>query len=50
LRATRLLVIRRGEIIARTAPRTTELSLGGRPASLNPASYAPKAAGSKTSS
>ncbi len=45
LRATRLLVIRRGEIIARTAPRTTELSLGGRPASLDPASYAPKAAG-----
>ena len=45
LRATRLLVIRRGEIIARTAPRTTELSLAGRPASLDPASYAPRAAG-----
>ncbi len=45
LRATRLLVIRRGEIIARTAPRTTELSLEGRPASLDPASYAPRAAG-----
>jgi cytosine deaminase len=45
LRATRLLVIRRGELIARTPPRTAELSLGGRPASLDPASYAPKAAG-----
>ena len=45
LRATRLLVIRRGEVIARTPPRTAELSLGGRPASLDPASYAPKAAG-----
>ena len=45
LRATRLLVIRRGEIIARTAPRETALSLDGRPASLDPASYAPKAAG-----
>ncbi len=43
LRATRLLVIRRGEIIARTPPRTAELSLGGRPASLDPASYAPSA-------
>ena len=45
LRSTRLLVIRRGEIIARTAPRTAELSLPGRPASLDPASYAPRAAG-----
>ncbi|MGA7198773.1 MAG: amidohydrolase family protein [Roseiarcus sp.] len=41
LRATRLLVIRRGEIIARTPPRETELSLTGRPSSLDPASYAP---------
>jgi cytosine/creatinine deaminase len=45
LRATRLVVIRRGAIIARTAPRMAELSLPGRPASLDPASYAPKAAG-----
>ncbi len=45
LRATRLLVIRRGEIIARTPPRTAELSLPGRPESLDPASYAPRAAG-----
>ncbi len=41
LRATRLFVIRRGEIIARTQPRETELSLTGRPSSLDPASYAP---------
>jgi cytosine/creatinine deaminase len=45
LRATRLFVIRRGEIIARTPPRTAELSLEGRPASLDPAAYAPRAAG-----
>ena len=45
LRATRLFVIRRGEIIARTPARTAELSLEGRPASLDPASYAPRAAG-----
>ena len=44
LRATRLFVIRRGEIIARTPPRTAELSLEGRPASLDPAAYAPRAA------
>jgi cytosine deaminase len=45
LRATRLVVVRRGEIIAQTPPRTAELSLKGRPASLDPASYAPRAAG-----
>ena len=50
LRATRLFVIRRGTIIARTPPRTAELSLEGRPASLDPASYAPRAAGYRTSS
>jgi cytosine deaminase len=42
LRATRLLVVRRGEIIAQTPARTAELLLKGRPASLDPASYAPK--------
>jgi cytosine/creatinine deaminase len=42
LRATRLVVVRRGKIIARTAPRTTELSLDGRPTRLDPAAYAPK--------
>ena len=45
LRATRLLVIRRGKIIARTPARVSELSLEGRPASLDPASYAPRGAG-----
>ncbi len=44
LRATRLFVVRRGEIIARTPARMTELSLGGRPANVDPASYAPKIA------
>jgi len=34
LRARRLMVIRRGEIVARTAPTVTELSLPGRPDSL----------------
>ena len=43
LRATRLFVIRRGEIVARTPARETELSLAGRPARLDPASYAPAA-------
>ena len=42
LRATRLLVIRRGETIARTAPRETKLTLTGRPPTLDPASYAPR--------
>jgi cytosine/creatinine deaminase len=41
LRATRLVVIRRGEVIARTPARETELRLEARPASLDPASYAP---------
>ncbi len=41
LRATRLFVIRRGEVIARTPSRETELSLSGRPSNLDPASYAP---------
>ena len=51
LRATRLLVMRRGEIIARTPARTSELSLKGRPATLDPASFAPSSAGpAKTSS
>ena len=44
LRATRLFVIRRGEIVARTPARETELLLAGRPTRLDPASYAPAAA------
>jgi cytosine/creatinine deaminase len=42
MRATRLAVIRRGKVIARTPPRISELSIEGRPATLDPASYAPK--------
>jgi len=42
LRATHLAVIRRGEVIARTPERTTSLNLPGRPATLDPADYAPK--------
>jgi cytosine/creatinine deaminase len=42
LRATRLLVIRRGETIARTARREANLTLTGRPPILDPASYAPR--------
>ena len=43
LRAPRLAVIRRGEVLARTPARTTSLSLPGRPATLDPADYAPRA-------
>ena len=35
LRATRLLVVRRGEVIARTPPATATLSLPGRPAQVD---------------
>jgi cytosine/creatinine deaminase len=42
LRAERLFVVRRGRIIARTPERATALSLEGRPATLDPASYAPR--------
>jgi cytosine deaminase len=38
----RLAVIRRGEVVARTAPRTATLALPGRPATLDPADYAPR--------
>ena len=41
LRATRLAVIRGGRVIARAAPRVSELSLDGRPATIDPAAYAP---------
>jgi cytosine deaminase len=43
LKATRLAVIRDGKVIAETPPRQAQLSLAGRPASLDPASYAPAA-------
>ena len=43
LGATRLCVIREGRVLAETAPRTTRLALDGRPATLDPADYAPTA-------
>ncbi len=42
LRATRLAVVRAGKVISRCAPVVAELSLAGRPSSVNPALYAPK--------
>ncbi len=42
MRATRLAVVRRGKVIAETPPRTAALDLDGRPALVDPASYAPK--------
>jgi cytosine deaminase len=45
MRAARLTVIRRGKVVARTAPRRASLDLPGRPTTLDPASYAPKAGG-----
>jgi cytosine/creatinine deaminase len=44
LRAPRLLVVRRGRVIAETSPRLASLSLQGRPATVDPAAYAPRAA------
>jgi cytosine deaminase len=43
LKATRLAVIRNGKVIAETPPRLSQLSLAGRPGSLDPADYAPLA-------
>ena len=43
LRATRLAVIRRGRIVARTPPRVTDLTIPERPETIDPASYAPRA-------
>jgi len=45
MRANRLCVVRRGKVIAETAPIVAHLSMDGRPAQVDPASYAPKAAG-----
>ena len=42
LRARRLAVIRRAKVIAETAPDVAMLSLPGRPAQVDPASYAPQ--------
>jgi len=41
LRAHRLAVIRGGRVIARNRPVVTELAIDGRPATVDPASYAP---------
>ena len=41
LKATRLAVVRRGRIIAQTAPRVSRLLLDGRPPKINSADYAP---------
>ncbi len=41
LRATRLAVLRRGRVVARTRAQETELALPGRPRTIDPASYAP---------
>ena len=43
LKATRLAVIRRGEVIAETPAQSTTLRLPGRPESIDPSDYAPKA-------
>ena len=43
MKATRLCVIRDGRVLAETAPRRPTLSLPGRPATLDPADYAPVA-------
>jgi cytosine/creatinine deaminase len=45
LKPPRLAVIRRGKVIAETAERSSRLALDGRPASLDPADYAPAAGG-----
>jgi cytosine deaminase len=41
LKATRLAVVRRGHVVAETPASVTRLSLPGRPATLDPAEYAP---------
>ncbi len=41
LKANRLTVIRRGKVIARSAPRISELHLDGRPVTVDGATYAP---------
>jgi cytosine deaminase len=45
LKANRLTVIRRGKVIARAAPRISELHLDGRPSTVDGAAYAPIVAG-----
>ncbi len=45
LKAARLFVVRRGRVIAEGAPRVSVLDLPGRPGLVDPAAYAPGAAG-----
>jgi cytosine/creatinine deaminase len=42
LKPVRIAVIKRGRVIARTAPRVADLFVAGRPAQVDPAAYAPK--------
>ncbi|MBN8294386.1 amidohydrolase family protein [Rhodobacter sp. NTK016B] len=42
LRPNRQAVIRRGKVVAETAPETSRLALDGRPEVVNPADYAPR--------
>ncbi|MDG4647508.1 amidohydrolase family protein [Roseibacterium sp. SDUM158017] len=44
LRPNRLKVIRRGKVISETPPERSRLALDGRPETVDPADYAPKAA------
>lgn len=46
LKANRLLVMRRGKVIARAVPRVSTLELAGRPATVDAADYAPLRRGS----
>ncbi|NNC27425.1 cytosine deaminase, partial [Salinisphaera sp. USBA-960] len=41
LKATRLAVVKSGKVIATTPARQAQLTLPGRPAQVDPASYAP---------
>ena len=41
LKARRLAVVRRGKVIAETPAQVARLSLSGRPATVDPAAYAP---------
>jgi cytosine deaminase len=41
LKAHRLAIVRRGKVIARSAPRVSELFIAGRPAVVDASTYAP---------
>ncbi len=48
MKATRLAVIKHGKVLVRTAPRLAALDLPNRPATLDPANYAPASPEPKT--